>query len=187
MPWRGSVKSARLDHVVLLVAAQAVLRAEGGGEAQIAERGERVERMRQVGGHRRRMGEQGDAAAARAARAGRARRAGDRGRSASARRLARLQAQREAVGVMEVGTRRGVAQRPVRVARRRAFRSPPPGRGAAAVGAGDDGGEGRGDRRRAARTVAGAARRRIEVDALAVGGEGVGRPAGRSGEKLSSW
>jgi hypothetical protein len=39
------VEVRRLDHVVLLVAAQAVLRAEGRGEPQVAERRERVERV----------------------------------------------------------------------------------------------------------------------------------------------
>ena len=53
----------RFDHVVLLVAAQAVLRAEGGGQLEVGQGGEGVERMRQVGRHRSRVGEQGDAAA----------------------------------------------------------------------------------------------------------------------------
>ena len=52
----------RFDHIVLLVAAKAVLRAEGGGEVEPACR-ERVERMGEVGGDRGRMGEQGDALA----------------------------------------------------------------------------------------------------------------------------
>ena len=52
------VEVRRLDHVVLLVAAQAVLRAEGGGELDVAAGGERIERMRQVCGHRGRMRQQ---------------------------------------------------------------------------------------------------------------------------------
>ena len=56
------VEVRRLDHVVLLVAAQAVLRPEGRGQLQVAARGEGVERMREACGHRRRMGEQRDAA-----------------------------------------------------------------------------------------------------------------------------
>jgi hypothetical protein len=53
----------RLDHVVLLVAAHAVLRTEGGREAQVAARRQRVERVREIGGHRGRMGEQRHTAA----------------------------------------------------------------------------------------------------------------------------
>ena len=62
MPWTGSVKSSDLDHIVLLVAAQAVLRAEGGGDVD-AGGGERVEAVGEVAGHRGGMGEQGDALA----------------------------------------------------------------------------------------------------------------------------
>jgi hypothetical protein len=39
----------RLDHVVLLVAAQAMLGAKSGGNAQIGQRDQGVERVRQVG------------------------------------------------------------------------------------------------------------------------------------------
>jgi hypothetical protein len=53
----------RLDHVVLLVAAQAVLRAEGSGEFDAAERGQGVHGVRQVASHRGGMGEQGHALA----------------------------------------------------------------------------------------------------------------------------
>ena len=63
MPWLRIEEVGRLDHVVLLVAAQAVLRAEGGGELDVGQGRQRVERVRQVARHRRRMGEQGDAAA----------------------------------------------------------------------------------------------------------------------------
>ena len=52
----------RLDHVVLLVAAQPVLRAERGGEPHVAERRQRVERMHEIARHRGGMGEQADAA-----------------------------------------------------------------------------------------------------------------------------
>ena len=52
----------RLDHVVLLVAAQAVLRAEGGRELDVGDPRQRVERMHEARGDRGRMGEQGDAA-----------------------------------------------------------------------------------------------------------------------------
>ena len=52
-----------LDHIVLLVALDPVLRAEGGGEVEVGQRGEGVETVRQVGGDRGGMGEQGDAAA----------------------------------------------------------------------------------------------------------------------------
>ena len=62
MPWTGSVKSVGLDHIVLLVAAQAVLRTERGGQVE-AGGGERVEAVGQVAGHRRRMREQRDALA----------------------------------------------------------------------------------------------------------------------------
>jgi hypothetical protein len=40
-----------------------VLRAEGGGQLEVGQGGEGVERMRQVGGDRGRVGEQGDALA----------------------------------------------------------------------------------------------------------------------------
>jgi len=42
------VEVRRLDHVVLLVAAQAVLGAEGGGQLQVALQRERIERVREV-------------------------------------------------------------------------------------------------------------------------------------------
>ena len=54
----------RLDHVVLLVAAQSVLGAEGGAQLQIGEGRQGVDGVRQVGGDRRRVRDQGDAAAA---------------------------------------------------------------------------------------------------------------------------
>jgi hypothetical protein len=53
----------RLDHVVLLVAAQAVLRAEGGAQLESGRRPRASSEWRQVGGDRRRVGEQGDALA----------------------------------------------------------------------------------------------------------------------------
>ena len=49
MPCTGSLKSGDFDHVVLLVAAQTVLRAEGGRELQVAAGGQRIERMAEVG------------------------------------------------------------------------------------------------------------------------------------------
>src|SRR4051812_34263224 len=58
------VERRRLDHVVLLVAAQAVLRAEGGGQREVVESRERVERMREVGGDRCGMSEQRESLAA---------------------------------------------------------------------------------------------------------------------------
>ena len=51
------------DHVVLLVAAQPVLRPEGGAEAEVGAGGERVEGVREVGADAGRMGEQGEALA----------------------------------------------------------------------------------------------------------------------------
>ncbi len=53
----------RLDHVVLLVAAHAVLRPECGGQAEVLMRCERIDRVREIGGDRGRVGEQGDATA----------------------------------------------------------------------------------------------------------------------------
>jgi hypothetical protein len=53
----------RLDHVVLLVAAQPVLRPEGRGEADVAGGGERVERMHELARDRGRVGDQTDAPA----------------------------------------------------------------------------------------------------------------------------
>ncbi len=52
------VEVRRLDHVVLLVAAQAMLRTEGGGDLDVAAGGERIERMRQIGRDGSRMREQ---------------------------------------------------------------------------------------------------------------------------------
>ena len=57
------VEVRQLHHVVLLVAAQTVLRAEGGGELDVAACGQRVERMGQVGRDRSRMGQQRNAPA----------------------------------------------------------------------------------------------------------------------------
>jgi hypothetical protein len=48
----------RLHHVVLLVAAQAMLRPEGGGEPQRCERRERIERMCERTSHRGRVSQQ---------------------------------------------------------------------------------------------------------------------------------
>ena len=52
-----------LDHVVLFVSAQSVLRAEGGAQAEIGAGGKRVEGVREVGADAGRMGKQGDALA----------------------------------------------------------------------------------------------------------------------------
>ena len=60
MPMHRIVEVRRLHHVVLLVAAHAVLRAERGADPDVAERHQRVERMRQVARDRSRMGEQRD-------------------------------------------------------------------------------------------------------------------------------
>ena len=53
----------RLDHVVLLVAAQPVLRAESRGDVESANAAQRIERMLELRGHRGRMREQRDAPA----------------------------------------------------------------------------------------------------------------------------
>jgi hypothetical protein len=58
---RGIVEVRRLDHVVLLVAAQAMLRTEGRRQSDVAARGQCIERMGQVMGERRGMGEHGHA------------------------------------------------------------------------------------------------------------------------------
>ncbi len=50
----------RLDHVVLLVAAKAMLRTEGGGEFDVTARGQSVKGMPQVVGDRGRVRKQGD-------------------------------------------------------------------------------------------------------------------------------
>ena len=60
---RRIVEILQLDHVVLLVAAQSMLRTEGGRELDVAARGQRIERVRQVGGDRSGMREQSDAPA----------------------------------------------------------------------------------------------------------------------------
>ena len=46
-----------LDHIILLVPAQAMLRAEGGSDIDAAS-DQRIERMREIFSHRRRVGEQ---------------------------------------------------------------------------------------------------------------------------------
>jgi hypothetical protein len=56
-------KIRRLDHVVLLVAAQSVLRAESRGDVHAADRAQGVQRMLELGRHRGRVGQQGNAAA----------------------------------------------------------------------------------------------------------------------------
>jgi hypothetical protein len=48
----------RLDHVVLLVAAESVLGPEGGNQLDILGRGKRVKRVNEIARHRRRMREQ---------------------------------------------------------------------------------------------------------------------------------
>src|SRR5262249_62188942 len=53
----------RFDHIVLLVAAQTMLRAESSGELDVATRGQRIERMLQVLRDRSGMREQCDAPA----------------------------------------------------------------------------------------------------------------------------
>ena len=53
----------RFDHVVLLVATQAMLRPERRGELHVAAGTQRIERMRQVTRDGRRMREQGNALA----------------------------------------------------------------------------------------------------------------------------
>ena len=62
-PMDRIAKVLRLDHVVLLVTAQPVLRTERGGDVEPADRAQRIERMLEIGGHRRGMREQRDASA----------------------------------------------------------------------------------------------------------------------------
>ena len=52
------VEVRRLDHVVLLVAAQAMLRTESGADLHVAACGQRIQRMRQIFRDRSRMREQ---------------------------------------------------------------------------------------------------------------------------------
>ena len=59
----GIAEIRALDHVVLLVTAQAVLGAEGGGEIQVRQGGQGVEGVGEVLRHRGRVGQQGDASA----------------------------------------------------------------------------------------------------------------------------
>src|SRR5690349_20874332 len=51
----------RLDHVVLLVAAQSVLGPESGGDVEAPDRAQRIERVLEIRSHGSRMGEQRDA------------------------------------------------------------------------------------------------------------------------------
>ena len=62
------VEVRRLDHVVLLVAAQPMLRTEGGADLDVAACGQRIQRMRQVFRDRSRMRKQRDALAVSGAR-----------------------------------------------------------------------------------------------------------------------
>ena len=124
------VEVRRLDHVVLLVAAQAVLRAEGGGELDVAARGQRIERMGQVCGDRGRMRQQRDALALeRRAQGGFGEQAIDaefHGRS----RWCKFE--RKAIGMVEIRLAGRMRQCPVRLCGRSFPRSPPRGRGATA-------------------------------------------------------
>src|SRR6185295_15669022 len=52
------IEIGRLDHVVLFVAAQPMLRAESGSQLKIAQRRQSVERMNQITRHRRWMRQQ---------------------------------------------------------------------------------------------------------------------------------
>ena len=62
----GIPEIRRLDHVVLLVAAQPVLRTERGAQIEIGQGGQRVERVREIVRHGGGMREQRDALAAQA-------------------------------------------------------------------------------------------------------------------------
>ena len=122
------VEVRRLDHVVLLVAAQAMLRTEGGGDLDVAARGQRVERMRQVFRHRSGMRQQGDAPALQAARAMRARREVDRCRISWLPRFRTIRAQSNRHD--ESPACRADAPTPNRICGRSFPRSPPTGRDA---------------------------------------------------------
>ena len=102
----------RFDHVVLLVAAQAVLRTEGGGELHVAARAQRIERVGQVARDGGRMREQRDAPALE-------RRAqfwfGDEPVDAEFHdRLRWGKLERKAIGMMEIRAARRMLERPVR-------------------------------------------------------------------------
>ena len=105
------VEVLRLDHVVLLVAAQAMLRTEGGRDLDIAAGGQRIERMRQVGRDRSGMREQGDAPAVkRRSQSG----FGDKAVDAEFHGCYGLgQFKRKAIGMMEIRLAGRMRQRPI--------------------------------------------------------------------------
>ena len=109
MPCTGSVKSGRLDHVVLLVAAQAVLRAERGADA--AARAARPAHRASASGRASRK--PGAPAAPRALPASGSRSAAILEQAVDAEFHAVRTSQREPIGVMEVRLARRMAQRPV--------------------------------------------------------------------------
>ena len=117
------VEVGQLHHIVLLVAAQPVLRPERRGDVH-ARRDQRVEAVRQVRRHRRRMREQRDAAALQLAeQLG----VGEQAVDTEIHGLSECREfERKAIGMMEIGRPGRVAQRPV---------------GFGAVGLLDDGGQ----------------------------------------------
>ena len=105
------VEVGRLDHVVLLVAAQAVLRAERGGELDVAAGGQRIERMGQVARDRGGMGEQRHAPALQRRAQGRV---GEQPVDAEFHGASAVgSSQRKAIGMMKVGLAWRMGQRPI--------------------------------------------------------------------------
>ena len=103
-------KIRRLSHVVLLVAAQAVLRAKRGRDIQPANRAQRVERMFEFGGHRRGVREQRHAPAFELALQIDV---GEQAIDTELNHVRNLQVDDEAVGMVEIGFLRQMLERPV--------------------------------------------------------------------------
>ena len=122
------VEVRRLDHVVLLVAAQAMLRTERGDELDVAACGQRIERMRQVFRDRSGMREQCNAPALeRRAQSG----FGDQSVDAKFHgRHAGGKFMRKAIGMMEIRACPADAPTPNMICGHSFLRSPPRDRGA---------------------------------------------------------
>ena len=113
------VEVRRLDHVVLLVAAQAVLRAERGGELDVAAGGQRIERMRQVLRDRGGMREQRHAPARERRAQGRLSEQAIDAEFHDGTRRSKLE--RKAIRMMEVGLAGRMRQRPIGLRAARVF------------------------------------------------------------------
>jgi hypothetical protein len=108
----------RLDHVVLLVASQPVLRSESGGDVEAPDGAQRVERVFEIRGHGSRVREQRDAPALEFPLQFQIRQQTidaelDHDRTPKGCEQRSVELDDEAVTVMEIGFLRGMFERPV--------------------------------------------------------------------------